>query len=128
MKAYFMKMKSLAVALAGILIMGTLWGCGNTQSAKAVPESGESLTASTAENDENGSSADSSSRSLAETAGETKASYYTDWDDVREINILLMDSAKGTTQEMKSRVEEGINEITENEIKVHVNLEYINMG
>ncbi len=128
MKAYFMKMKSLAVALAGILIMGTLWGCGNTQSAKAVPESGESLTASTAENDENGSSADSSSRSLAETAGETKASYYTDWDDVREINILLLDSAKGTTQEMKSRVEEGINEITENEIKVHVNLEYINMG
>ena len=66
MKAYFMKMKSLAVALAGILIMGTLWGCGNTQSAKAVPESGESLTASTAENDENGSSADSSSRKQQE--------------------------------------------------------------
>lgn len=54
--------------------------------------------------------------------------YFTDWDEIADIEVMLMDNAKGTTEEMKARVENAINDITEDEIKVRVHLNYINMG
>ena len=74
-------------------------------------------------------------QSTGNTSGESEqaaqageSAYYTDWEDVIDIDVMLMDNAKGTTEEMKARVENALNSITESEIKVRVHLNYINMG
>ncbi len=106
-----MKVKVWELMLAGIIVAVTMGGCENK----------------TAQNP------DSIAENPDPTAKkESKASdstlYTVDWDEVAEIEVLLMDSAKGTTEEMKSRVEDGINKITEDEIRVHVSLNYVSMG
>lgn len=50
------------------------------------------------------------------------------WDDVVDIKILAMDAPQAITEDQKQRVLDGINEITEKEIKVHVDMDFINMG
>ncbi len=106
-----MKVKVWELMLAGIIAAVTMGGCENKtdQNPDSIVENPDSTA-------------------KKESKASDNTLYTVDWDEVAEIEILLMDSAKGTTEEMKSRVEDGINKITEDEIRVHVSLNYVSMG
>lgn len=102
----------------------------DTETSADVPDSvseTESL-ADISESEAAGNLSDTDSGSDSQADSSDKVTYYTDWDEVIDIEMMIMDNAKGTTEEMKTRVENAINEITEKEIKVRVHLTYINMG
>ena len=95
--------KYWAVLLVICMVIGTLSGCGNSESSKA-PQT-----------------------SVGSQSGQT-AGYNVTWDDVVDIRLLAMDAPQAITEDQKQRVLDAINEITENEIKVHVDMDFINMG
>lgn len=127
-----MKHRKVFQALSGILfITCLLTACGtdeNTQNTLPAEQPAEEIQSET-QRILNETAADTEDESSGEAlSGGSENIYFTDWEDVVDIEVMLMDNAKGTTDEMKERVENAINNITEDEIKVRVHLTYINMG
>ena len=109
--------KLLSVALASVMVLGSLAACGKTEEAPAPAETqaaapAETQAAAPAETEE------------ASTLNEY--GYNVTWEDTEEVNFLLM--CPGAVPSGLPEVEAAINEITEEELDVHINMEMVEMG
>lgn len=142
--------KLLAMGLTAIMLVCSAAGCGNSEtkgaSQTAAPvnstEKGSDAAASTAA-ESAGTPGDADTSGTGDTSGtdnangsdgttgstapaDGSAAYNVDWEDTAEINVVLI--APGAVPPGLQEVEDAINEITEDEIDTHVNLEMLEMG
>ena len=105
-----MKKRLIAFFAALCLVLSTAAACGNSESGGG--NSGAADTTGSGEDAANG--------------GDAAAADDGELEDIREVNMLYL--SMGPIPTGLQAVEDAINEITENEINVHVNIEMIETG
>ncbi len=109
--------KLLAMALASVMVLGSLAACGKTEEAPApAPAETQAAPAET----------EAAPAETEATSTVNEYGYNVTWEDTAEVNFLLM--CPGAIPPGLAEVEAAINEITETELDVHVNMEMVEMG
>lgn len=112
--------RMVALGLSGILALGGLAACGNSETTDSA--STEAVAAQ--ESVQTGSN-EAESTGTSEGSGEAGA-YNVDWEDMADINVVFI--APGAIPSGLQEVEDAVNEITEPQINTHVNLEMLEIG
>lgn len=127
-----MKLKRTMALMLTVAMAASLAACGNSEgsgsaSADTTAESAGDTAAASDDASTAGDTAAADDSASAEDSTSTAAgNYNVTWDDIVDIDMMYL--ATSTIPAGLQDVEDAINEITENEISVHVNLEMVETG